>query len=107
LTAIELIRDSGRSIEQVAHVLHFASSAHLHNTIKRYTGLGPRDAAVHDTARWCQLLFDAARTNIPIRVKPGQVSPPGETRAPPAEWLISPDDATLHPRPDVNLRSIH
>lgn len=107
LTAIELIRDSGRPVEYVAHLLHFASSAHLHNTIKRYTGLAPRDAAVHDVERWCQLLFDAANTSTPIRGKSGQVWPPGKTSAPPAEWLISPNDATLHPGQDVILRSIH
>lgn len=107
LTAIELIRDSGRPIEHVAHVLQFASSAHLHNTVKRYTGLGPREAAEHDSAQWCQLLFDASLTNIPGRVKPGPVSPPGKTRPPPAEWLVSPNEVTLHPRQDVILRSIH
>lgn len=107
VTAIELIRDSGRPIEHVAHALQFASSAHLHNTIKRYTGLGPREAAAHDSAQWCQRLFDVARTTISARLKQSHVSPPGKTHLPPVEWLISPNDATLHPRQDAILRSIH
>jgi AraC-like DNA-binding protein len=57
LVAIELIRESGRSLEHVAHALHFASSAHLHNTIRRYTGCGPREAATRDVARWCRDLL--------------------------------------------------
>ena len=57
LTAIEMIRDSGRSIEFVAHEMRFSSSAHLHNTIRRYTGLGPRDAATRDAVHWCHHLF--------------------------------------------------
>lgn len=59
LTAIELVRDSGRSIEHVAHELRFASSAHLHNTIKRYTGLVPRRAAEHDVEFWSRALLMA------------------------------------------------
>ncbi len=57
LTAIEMLRDSGRSIESVAHEMRFSSSAHLHNTIRRYTGLGPRDAAARDVVQWCRHLF--------------------------------------------------
>jgi AraC-like DNA-binding protein len=57
LAAIELMRESGRSIEHVAHMLQFSSSAHLHNTIRRYTGLRPRDAAAHDLAHWCRIFF--------------------------------------------------
>jgi AraC-like DNA-binding protein len=62
LTAIELLRDSGRTIEHVAHLLRFASSAHLHNTIRRYAGTVPREAAARDVAFWCRRLFiDAAQ----------------------------------------------
>lgn len=59
LVAIELIRESNRTLEQVAHLLQFASSAHLHNTIRRYTGVGPRDAAARNVAEWCRLMFAA------------------------------------------------
>jgi AraC-like DNA-binding protein len=57
LAAIEMIRDSGRSIESVAHEMRFSSSAHLHNTVRRYTGLGPREAAARDAVQWCRHLF--------------------------------------------------
>ena len=57
LIAIEMIRDSARPIESVAHELGFGSSAHLHNTIRRYTGVGPREAAVRDAAHWCRDWF--------------------------------------------------
>ena len=71
LIAIEMIRDSGRPIESVAHELGFSSSAHLHNTIRRYTGVGPREAAARDAAHWCRDLF-----NSPA------VAPRGNDRAP-------------------------
>jgi AraC-like DNA-binding protein len=57
LVAIEVIRESNRTLEQVAHVLRFASAAHLHNTIRRYTGAAPRQAAMQDPAEWCRVLF--------------------------------------------------
>lgn len=64
LAAIELIGDSGRSIEQVAHTLRFASSAHLHNTIRRYTGARPRDAAAKGLSYWSHQLLAASRSGV-------------------------------------------
>ena len=83
LAALEMIRASDRSIEQVAHELRFASSAHLHNTIRRYTGRRPRDAAKDDAGFWCRHFFTP--------------SPPGENRQPRAEWPTVPNDAILPP----------
>ena len=83
LAALEMIRSSDRSIEQVAHELRFASSAHLHNTIRRYTGRRPRDAARDDVLSWCRRFF--------------ATSPPGENGPPRAEWSRVPNDATLPP----------
>ena len=57
LTAIALIRDSGRSLEHVAHAMRFSSAAHLHNTIRRYTGLLPREAAASDVTCWSRRLL--------------------------------------------------
>ena len=57
MVALELIRDSRRSLEQVAHELRFASSAHLHNMIRRYTGCTPREASKLDASEWCRRLF--------------------------------------------------
>lgn len=59
LVALEVMRDSRRSLEQVAHELQFASSAHLHNTIRRYTGCAPREAVALDTNEWCRRLLAA------------------------------------------------
>jgi AraC-like DNA-binding protein len=59
LAAIELIRESGRSLEHVAHALGFASSAHLHNTMKRYTGVRPRETVANDLAWWTERLLVA------------------------------------------------
>ena len=64
LAAIELIRGSGRSIEHVAHTLRFASSAHLHNTIRRYTGARPRDAAATGLSYWSRQLLAASRSGV-------------------------------------------
>jgi AraC-like DNA-binding protein len=83
LAALEMIRSSGRSIEQVAHELRFASSAHLHNTIRRYTGRRPREAANDDAGFWCRRFF--------------VLLPPGENRRPRAEWPDVPNDAILPP----------
>ena len=83
LAAVEMIRASDRSIEQVAHELRFASSAHLHNTIRRYTGRRPRDAARDDALFWCRRFF--------------ATSPPGENGPPRAEWPSAPNDAILPP----------
>lgn len=83
LAALEMIRVSDRSIEQVAHELRFASSAHLHNTIRRYTGRRPRDAAKDDARFWCRRFFGT--------------SPPAETDQPRAEWSSVPNDAILPP----------
>ena len=59
LAAIQLIRDSGRSLEHVAHALRFSSSAHLHNTLRRYTGMLPREAAASDLGWWSRQLLVA------------------------------------------------
>jgi AraC-like DNA-binding protein len=83
LVALEMIRASDRTIEQVAHELRFASSAHLHNTIRRYTGRRPRDAATNDASFWCRRFF--------------ATSPPGENGPPRAEWSRVPNDVTLPP----------
>ena len=65
LAAIALLRESGHSIEHVAHKLRFASSAHLHNTIRRYAGCAPRDAAQQDLDSWCRALLIASGTRSP------------------------------------------
>jgi AraC-like DNA-binding protein len=70
LAAIALIRDSGRSLEHVAHALRFSSSAHLHNTMRRYTGMLPREAAASDLAWWSrQLLVASPAGAMPSREK--------------------------------------
>ena len=77
LVAIEMLRDRRRSVEDVALELQFSSSAHLHNTIRRYTGLRPREGLSRDAAAWCGKLFPTAC------IRP---LPPEESRPPPAEW---------------------
>ena len=72
LVAIEMIRDSGRSIEHVAHAMRFSSSAHLHNTIRRYTGCAPREATALPAAHWCRRFFTVAR--------PASTEKPGASR---------------------------
>jgi AraC-like DNA-binding protein len=67
LAAIALLRESPYSIEHVAHGLRFSSSAHLHNTIRRYAGCGPREVAGKDLESWCRTLL----------IAPGARSPPG------------------------------
>lgn len=94
LTAIALLRDSGRSVEQVAHALRFASSAHLHNTITRYTRLRPREAAMYDLAFWCRRLFIAGSTD------PIGPLPPVKRNRPLAEWPIAPDHHTFDRVPE-------
>jgi AraC-like DNA-binding protein len=84
LVAIEMIRGSDRPLEQIAHDLRFASSAHLHNTITRYTGRRPREAAADDLGTWCRRLFTRS-------------SPPAERLHPPAEWSLTPNDTILPP----------
>jgi AraC-like DNA-binding protein len=79
LVAIELIRESGGTLEQVAHQLNFASAAHLHNTVRRYCQCPPGRAAEHDAAHWCQVLFRSAPTRaspIPRRLPEKVVLPP-------------------------------
>lgn len=88
LVAMEMLRDPRRSVEQVAHQLRFSSSAHLHNTIRRYTGLRPRETTSRRAAEWCAVLFAPARA---------AQRPPEEKRPPPAEWPQSPNAATLRP----------
>jgi AraC-like DNA-binding protein len=68
LTAIALLRESGRSVEHVAHLLRFASSAHLHNTIKRYTHVTPRVAVEYDVAFWSTRLFTRDVSAAPATV---------------------------------------
>lgn len=77
LVAIELLRDRRRSVEDVALELQFSSSAHLHNTVRRYTGLRPREGLSRDAVAWCEALFPAACVHR---------LPPQESRPPPAEW---------------------
>lgn len=99
LVALELLRHSERSIEQVAHSLRFSSSAHLHNTIRRYTGANPRAAAARDIDAWCRTLLAAQPMGV-VR-SAGRVTkalPPAETIAPRADWSTSPNDVTLQPR---------
>lgn len=91
LVAIAFLRNSTRSIEHVALSLRFSSSAHLHNTIRRYTGLSPRDAAGHDLEWWCRRLL------APRAVQP-TLPPPAAAPLPPAEWSFTPNDDTFHPR---------
>lgn len=67
LAAIAMLRASDGSIEHVAHALQFSSSAHLHNTIRRYTGCGPREAAGQDLDSWCRSLLVAPPTRGPPR----------------------------------------
>lgn len=88
LVAIEMIRGSDRSLEHIAHELRFSSSAHLHNTVTRYTGKRPRDAAADDLGTWCRRLFTPLSRRIP---------PPAEKCRPPAEWSRTPNDAILPP----------
>ena len=95
LVALELLRNSERSIEQVAHTLRFSSSAHLHNTIHRYTGSSPRTAAKHDIEAWCHALLARDRSDA------GRVTngiPVAATIVPRAEWSTAPNDTTLQPR---------
>ena len=99
LVALQLLRESERSIEQVAHSLRFASSAHLHNTIRRYTGASPRAAAAHGVEAWCHSLLVAPPTGV-LR-SAGRVTkalPLAKMFAPRAEWSTAPNDATLQPR---------
>lgn len=85
LVAIEMLRESGRTVEQVAHALCFSSSAHLHNTIKRYTGVRPREALDRDVASWCRHLFN------------GVTLPPGNNRVPLEASTGGPNDRILSP----------
>ncbi len=88
LVATEMLRDRRRSVEEVALELQFSSSAHLHNTMKRYTGLRPREGLARDAASWCAALFPAACN---------ERTPVEESRLPPAEWSITPNGATFFP----------
>lgn len=98
LVAIEMIRGSDRSLEHIAHRLGFASSAHLHNTVSRYTGRRPRDAAAEDLGTWCRRLFNPSSRGT---------SPPAERPRPPTEWSRAPNDAILPPTNQaIVLRSI-
>ena len=88
LVAIEMLRAPLRTVESVAHELGFCSSAHLHNTIRRYTGLRPRETVGRSASEWCETLFGAACARRP---------PPGENRPPPAEWSVPPNADSLRP----------
>ena len=95
LVALELLRNSERSIEQVAHMLRFSSSAHLHNTIRRYTGLSPRAAAKHESETWCCALLAC---DLPGAGSVTNRIPVAATIVPRAEWSTAPNDTTLQPR---------
>lgn len=71
LVAIELLRDSSRTIEQVAHEMRFASSAHLHNTVRRYTGSAPWAAAASDVTHWSQVLLSPTAPAVNPRASRG------------------------------------
>jgi AraC-like DNA-binding protein len=88
LVAIEMLRSPQQSIEQVALSLGFSSSAHLHNTIKRYTGHRPRETANRGSVDWFHVLFHSACA---------RTRPPAERRPPPAEWPPQPNGNTFHP----------
>ena len=88
LVAIEMLRCPQQSIEQVALSLGFSSSAHLHNTIKRYTGHRPRETVNCGSVEWFDVLFHSAC----VRSRP-----PEESRPPPAEWSQQPNGETFHP----------
>ena len=88
LVAIEMLRSPQQSIEHVALSLGFSSSAHLHNTIKRYTGHRPRETVNRGSMDWFDALFHAACARS---------RPPGESRPPPAEWSPQPNGETFHP----------
>ena len=87
LVAIEMLRSPHQSIEQVALALGFSSSAHLHNTIKRYTGHRPRETGKRGSADWFDVLFASACARS---------RPPEESRPPPAEWFPQPNGETFH-----------
>jgi AraC-like DNA-binding protein len=87
LVAIEMLRSPHQSIEQVALALGFSSSAHLHNTIKRYTGHRPRETVNRGSADWFGVLFHSACARS---------RPPEESRPPPAEWCPQPNGETFH-----------
>jgi len=87
LVAIEMLRSPHQSIEQVALSLGFSSSAHLHNTIKRYTGHRPRETLNRGSADWLGVLFHSACARS---------RPPEESRPPPAEWSQQPNGETFH-----------
>lgn len=97
LAAIEMMRRTDRGVEQIAHELHFGSLAHLHNTIRRYTGLRPRQAAEHDVEFWAGRFFSGTRREMaapgPERVR----LPPAEMILPRAEWPVPPNDPILPP----------
>jgi AraC-like DNA-binding protein len=94
LVAIELIRESSRSLEQVAYVLRFASAAHLHNTIRRYTGATPRQAAMQDVHAWVRELFTAQN----LRPPGGLMRLPGKAGVLPRNGRIH---LTIPPLPHV------
>ena len=93
LAAIAMLRESDGSIEHVAHALHFASSAHLHNTVRRYARCSPREAAQQDLDSWCRSLLVAPHTR-----SPPQELPAAESNEPRAEWPCAPNEPTLQPR---------
>ena len=99
LVAVAMLRDGNRSIEQVAHELHFSSSAHLHNTILRYTGLRPRQAAAVDASDWCRRFFTARDSPPSVRAGADRAAklPPAEMALRGAEWSRTPNDHNLPP----------
>jgi transcriptional regulator GlxA family with amidase domain len=87
LVAIEMLRSPQQSIEHVALSLSFSSSAHLHNTIKRYTAQRPRETISRSSVEWFDVLFRSACARS---------RPPEESRPPPTEWPPKPNGATFH-----------
>lgn len=105
LVALAMLRTANRPIEQVAHELGFSSAAHLHNTIRRYTGLGPRDAARIEIGDWCRRFF-VPRVEDRPRIATTRLTsalPPAEMAMPAAEWSARPNDHNLPP----DMRNAH
>jgi hypothetical protein len=96
-TDVKSLALSGGSIMAVgslAYVLRFASAAHLHNTIRRYTGATPRQAAMQDVHAWVRELFTAQN----LRPPGGLMRLPGKAGVLPRNGRIH---LTIPPLPHV------
>jgi AraC-like DNA-binding protein len=96
LVALEMLRQSGQTIERVAHELGFGSSANLHNAVTRYTRARPREATAIDTATWCRRLL-LRRSALAVRASGALLLPPRESTLRRAEWIARPNDAIMPP----------